>query len=132
MVRGIAGAVAGIFVGVFAILLVAMVGQAIAPLPLGPDDVGVSGSELSVAGLLFVLLAWATGAWIGGWLARRVAGSNGPVLATILVLLLTSVYNLSALPNPIWFWVLGVLTFPVLGLLGARAVRGPAPAAATH
>ncbi|MEZ4425792.1 MAG: hypothetical protein R3E98_20525 [Gemmatimonadota bacterium] len=134
MVRNIAGVVVGLALGVLAILLVEMVGQAIVPLPLDaersdPAMLAAAVASVPMTAFLFVVLAWAAGAFVGAWIAARL-GSRGAAAVVVVILLLTSVYNMAVLPNPLWFWVLGVLAFPALGVLGARMGERGRPASA--
>lgn len=132
MVRRIASAVAGIFAGTFVILLVEMIGQSLFPLPLGtnpnaPESLRAAMAEIPVAAFLAVLLAWSAGGFVGCWLARRIGETRAPAITTMVVLLLASVYNLITIPSPVWFWVLGLLAFPVFGLAGVRLAERSQP-----
>ncbi len=56
------------------------------------------------------------GAWIGGRTARRKPIIHGLIVG--LVMLGIGMANPRALPHPLWFWIVGLATFPVAALLG--------------
>lgn len=131
MVKRVAATIAGIFAGTFVILLVQMIGQSLYPLPLGtnpsdPERMRAAMEDVPAAAMLFVIVAWSAGAFVGCWSARRIGDSQTPAITVMVLLLLASVYNMITIPSPIWFWVLGVLAFPVFGYFGTRAARGSA------
>jgi len=79
--------------------------------------------------LLVVLLGWALGSFVGGFLTARI-GRNSPVAhALVLGLLLTlaGIANNLMLPPPVWFWLPTLVAFLPAAIVGARLA--PAPSA---
>jgi hypothetical protein len=70
-----------------------------------------------------VLLGWAVGAFVGGWVAQRIgrgdAGRTGLVLGVLLTA--AGIANNLMIPPPLWFWVAGMLVLLPGAWLGARA-----------
>ena len=127
MGRSIAGILAGI---VSAFVLVQAIGAAGLPLfpppvgmdPLNADSVREHLSEIHPGSFVMVLLAWTAAAIAGPWVARRVAGDAPawPSLTVALLFLLLCVYNLIAVPSPMWMKVAAVLLLPIGTWLGFR------------
>lgn len=66
-----------------------------------------------------VLVAWALGAFVGGWVAAAVGTRTAAIVAG-RILMLAGLANLVAIPSPLWFWVIGLLVFVPCALLGSR------------
>lgn len=124
--------VTGLALGVLVILLIELVGQSIFPLPMGMDtndpqalrDATAAASPLA---WLFVALAWGAGAFVGAWITARITGEGGGAVGVVtVVLLVTSVYNMAVLPNPLWFWVLGVAALLLGAWWGSKVGGGQA------
>jgi hypothetical protein len=83
-------------------------------------------ATLPPGAFLIVLLSWFAGAFSGAWLAARIA-RRAPLahaLAIGVIQLAAGLYNLLTLPHPTWFWVAGVLAFPVAAV-AAGALNRP-------
>jgi hypothetical protein len=82
-----------------------------------------------VGALLVVLVGWAVGTLIGGWIAARIAsrapGGHAIVFGGIIAL--AGVANNLALPPPPWFWVAGLVVPIAAGFAVARMVAPAAP-----
>jgi hypothetical protein len=84
--------------------------------------------------LLLVLLGWIVGTFAGAWItalrADRAPIGHGLVLGGLF--LVAAIVNMLMIPNPVWFWILGVAIFlpsAFLGAkLGARSRPVPSPA----
>lgn len=70
-----------------------------------------------------VLLGWAVGAFVGGWVAQRIGRGDAGRTGLILGLLLTAagIANNLMIPPPLWFWVAGMLVLLPGAWLGARS-----------
>lgn len=117
--------VAGLVAGGLTIGLLEWAGHLLVPPgPLDPRS-RVPVDPPSTAALLLVLVAWAAGAFVAGWVATRVGGTlgHGLALAVGSFLMGGGLMNLIAIPSPAWFWVLGLLCFLPLALAGWRTAR---------
>jgi hypothetical protein len=88
--------------------------------PSDPDSIRAVMANIPLGALLFVLLAWGIGTFVGAWLAARLAG-RAPVVHGLLIgglLLAAGVATMLWIPHPAWFWVAGVAVFPVAAFLG--------------
>lgn len=80
-----------------------------------PEGVSMTDTEafkayletLPATGFLMVILAHVAQAFVGGWVAARLAASIPLVLALIIGVLtaLGSVINILDLPGPVWMWI---------------------------
>lgn len=130
-VRSILGVIAG-FVAASAVMMVfeAVNGHVIYP-ELGAAAAQVKDAEgmralmagVPAGAMAVVLLGWAVGAFVGGWVARRIgrgdAGRTGLVLGVLLTA--AGIANNLMIPPPLWFWVAGMLVLLPGAWLGARA-----------
>lgn len=136
MIRSILSVIVGVLAGTVTIFLLEMAGHRLYPPPPGLDPTNVEAFEALIASapvgmLLSVLVAWAGGAFVGGFVAallserRRVL--HGLAVGGIQTLL--AVAQLSMIPHPLWFTVLGLSIFlPIAGLAGLLVGREPDPA----
>lgn len=135
MWRFVAGVVVGAIVAVVVVMLVESIGHVLFPPPAGiqamdPADLAGIMARIPVGALVMVLLAWATGALAGGFVAAKIATLRRP-LAALLVggfLLAGGVWTMVTIPHPVWMMVLGVLLPLPAAWLGARlagALRKP-------
>jgi len=71
--------------------------------------------------LLFVLVGYAVGAFLGGfgaaWTAGRAPAIHAGALAALLMA--ASVKNMLSIPHPVWFWIVCLAVFFPLALVGA-------------
>lgn len=136
IVRGILAVLAG-FVAASAVMMVfeSINGSVLYP-ELGKAAQGVTDREAirkifasaPTGALLVVLLGWAVGSLVGGWLATRI-GKRAPYRHAIVVgilIVLGAIANNLMLPPPLWFWVLGVLIPIPAACGGARLAPGAA------
>jgi hypothetical protein len=72
-------------------------------------------------------VAWGLAALAGGFVAARIARRAWAAWVIAALLLAASLYNLIAIPSPIWLWVGGLGAVVVLGWLGGR-LGAPKPA----
>jgi hypothetical protein len=121
----------GVIAGAIIVALVEWVGHRMYAPPPGmdfsdPDAVRAMMKDIPRGALAMVLVAWALGAFVGGWVAAHFAKSS-PVRAALIVgvvLLLLGVMTMVTLPHPLWFWVVGIiLVLPSAHLGGKIAVH---------
>lgn len=114
----------GIFFGGISIYLVQLLGHKLYPLPEGmkPNDMEAMKNYVATApfmALFFVILSYAFGALVSGFISTKIAGNNSKTFAIIcgIFFLLQSIYMMYSLPTPVWFWILGILVW-LLVLVG--------------
>lgn len=110
---------AGVLVGGLVIAAVEALGHAAFPLPAGVDPQHLQPGDVPLPAFVAVLVAWALGAFVGGWVAAAVATRTAAIVVGC-ILMLAALANLIAIPSPLWFWVIGLLVFLPGALLGAR------------
>lgn len=126
MLRRILSVVAGIITGSLAIAAIEMLGHYLYPLPAGmkSDDMEAMKEYIPNApfmALFFVIIAYAFGALIAGFVSTKVAndGKNRYAIICGVIFVIITIINLAMLPTPIWFWVLGIPVW-VLVIVGYR------------
>jgi hypothetical protein len=137
MGRSIGAVVLGLVAGVVVVAAGDAVGVALHPLPEGidPNDraaLAAAIAKLPAGALLPVFLGWAAAAFVGPFVAAKVAGRRAMMHAMTVgaILLAATVANLIAIPHPTWMWVGALAVFPIGAVLAARATSG-SPAAGT-
>lgn len=134
MFRSILAVVLGVIVGVIAVAIVEVIGHALYP---PPPDLDASNQEAMkayiatapIAVLLFVLLAWVTGAFAGGlvaaWIGRRAPAVHALIIGGFI--LLAGVATMLIYPHPVWFWIAGMVAVPASAYAASLPVsRRPA------
>mgnify|MGYP006969359340 FL=1 len=124
MARSIVAVLLGTLFGSFVTLVVMSIGEALVPTPEGfrIDDPNAA-AQLLPAHFVNVLLAWGAGSFAGAFLAsyfstqRQVAHG----LAVGCILLIFGIVQLTRIPHPTWFAVVGVLLFLPAAWAGASA-----------
>ncbi|MBC7989872.1 MAG: hypothetical protein H7Y19_09855, partial [Luteimonas sp.] len=113
-------AIAGVLVAFAVIAALEALGQVLFPtrgrVDLGdPAAVVTYVQGMSIGAILFVLAGWLLATFAGSLIAGFVAGKyRGRVAATVgFVVLAATVANFIAIPHPIWFTALAVLTIPL-------------------
>ena len=130
MVRTLLGVLAGLATMVVVIMAVQFVGAQLYPPPADVDMADTAAfaamlASLPLAALVFVVLAWALGAFAGGWVAARIATAHPRVAAVVVALAVVAgvLAMVLAFPHPMWMSALG-LALPVpLALAAARLAR---------
>lgn len=112
MGRKIIAVVAGVFAAGVVIMAVELAGHELV--------VAQRAGQPTTAMLLFVAAGWFLGAFAGSLLAQRIDHARRPVAALTVAAILAALalFNLLALPHPVWFWVLGLAVFLPGTLLG--------------
>lgn len=126
MGRKILAVIAGLVAAALMVGLVQKLGHLIYPLPAGADanDPETFKNYVENAPFLavfFVIIAYAAGALAGGFVATKIArdSSRAPAFIVGSIMLLFSIYIMSIIPSPIWFWILGVAAWGLV-LVGYR------------
>lgn len=128
LARGIAATIAGVLAGGLCISWIEWLGHRLYPPPAGlkHDDLEALTAhvaQLPVGALLFVLLAWLIGIFVGGLTAATLAGRRPRLYAGVItaVILLGAIANFAMIPHPAWFMALSMLTLPLAGFAAAEA-----------
>ena len=130
--RSVLAILAGAIVAGVLIALVEATSSAVYPLPPGFDlhdheAMRQHIHSLPIGAFLFVLAAWAIGAFAGSWVAARIAtrARLGHGLAVGALFLLAGVLTMLSIPHPWWMWVGGILALAGCSYLGARLATSP-------
>lgn len=104
------GMVAGVVAGVLVIACVQTAGHALFPAPPGidlstPEAIRANIHLIPAAAIAAVGLAWASGAFVGGFAAARIALRVWPAYAIGALVFAAALYNMMTLPHPVWMWV---------------------------
>ena len=77
------------------------------------DPASIDPAGIPTSALLLVLAGMICGALLGGWLVGRMARRNAFSIAAVVGTLLTIAHfvNLSQIPHPLWFAVMGTVAF---------------------
>jgi cation transport ATPase len=125
-IRSILGIIVGVVLAFFVIAAVEYLAYVVFPPPAGLDprdaaDMPQILAQMPVAAFLIVGIAWALGAFVGGWGAARIARRAADTHIAIItaVILVGAIWNMIRLPHPAWFWVVAIVLI-LLGGLGAR------------
>jgi hypothetical protein len=127
-VRSIAAVVIGVIAAFIVVTLAEMLTSRLYPMPMGanPEDPSAMITwiqQLPATALAVVLVGWALGAFVGGFISAkfdRAAWGRQAVIIGIL-LLGAGVWNMTQIPHPIWMWVGAFVVFVPGAWFGARA-----------
>lgn len=118
MLRIILGVIAGIIAGSVCVWGVETLNHILHPYPGGmkANDMEAFKSyieNLPFLGKFMVIVGYALGALVSGFISTKIAKNGKPTAAIIcgLIFLSFTIYNMVVLPTPIWFWVLGILVW---------------------
>jgi len=130
MLRNVLAVVAGIVAGGVVVFGVETMAHSVYPPPEGFDPTTPAGmaaimGKAPVGALLLVLLAYAAGACVGGFVAAKLASSGSQSKAMIvgIVLLLAGISNLLAIPHPVWMAIGTLIVFLPAAWLGGRLAQ---------
>lgn len=130
--RGVAAVVAGLVIGLIALVAFGFVGGLLFPPEPGAQiakgaDLGVVFAALPTGAKVAAVLSWAAGAFFGGLVAKLIARRGWAAWTVALVYLLLAAGNMVLLPMPGWLKALGIIG-PIAGglLAGMVPVRAPA------
>jgi len=131
MLRNGLALVAGLVVGMMVNMgLVILNTSVLFPMPAGssmenPEQMNAYIATLPVAAFLVVLAAHLGQAFVGGWVAARLAASAPMLLAMIVgvLSLIGGIFNALSLELPAWMWIEMPLYLVVAWTAGRIAVR---------
>jgi hypothetical protein len=138
MGRSIVAVLLGIVVAGGLIFALEVAGHRVYPPPEGLDMNDREAmkkyiADAPVGALVYVLLAYAVGGLVGGfltaWVARRAPVLHGLILGSVFLSL--GVVNLLTLPHPAWFVAANLLVFLPPAYLGALLAPRPTPPSPT-
>ena len=128
VVRSILAVILGLLVAFVVIALVQMIGIRVYPPPAGmdptnPESIKAAMAQIPLAALLFVLLSYAAGSVVGGWVSARFAPKAKMTHAIIVAALLfcAGLMNLMTIPHPMWFAVTSSAIYWLGAWSGAQA-----------
>lgn len=126
----IAAVFVGFMVGVIVIFIVETMGHSVYPPPenidlTNKDALAEIIRQAPMGALLFVILAYSLGSFIGGAVTHLISRlpKQRDALITGLILLIFGAYNLTSIPHPTWMVVLGILCFLPSAYFGGWLVR---------
>jgi putative membrane protein (TIGR04086 family) len=132
MIRSIVAVVAAAVVAVALVAGIDALGHRVYPLPQGidwndPVVVGQIVRALPVGAFLFAVASWVVAAFVGSWLAARLAPSRPWLHGGIVgvVMLVATIANLMMFEHPLWVILSGLAGVPLCAWLGARAGGTP-------
>ena len=127
MGRSILAVLVGLVAASLTVLLIEIASHWLLPVPPGMDvtsreSMATAMHNLPVASLLAILVAWAVGSFIGGWVAASIARTHQTRCAIIVAILiiLSGIANMLMIPHPIWIWIGGLFLPLPCALAGAR------------
>lgn len=126
MGKKILSVILGVICAILAISLVEIIGHQVVPPPLGlnmsdPNEVQNYLKSAPTLVFVFLLAAWATGGFVGGFVATYFSPERGNYQNAIVcggILTLLTLINLVTLPHPTWLYVALLMVVPK-ALLGA-------------
>ena len=133
MFRNIGAALAGVVTAFVLVMLVEKVGHLIYPPPEGLDWTDVEAVETFIAtlpflALLFPMIAWVTGAFIGSLVASKIGTARPLIFAGIVggLMLAATIANLILIPHPLWFAIVSLVAISASAWFAAKVASGPA------
>ena len=117
--RKILSVIAGVVAGGIVVGLVEALGHTAFPIREGVDFQQLKPGDIPIPAMVAVLVAWALGSLVGGWVAARKAGM-APALSVGAILMAAGIVNMVTIPSPLWFWVGGLAVFLPFAYLGAK------------
>lgn len=127
MIRDAAAVIAGVVTAFVLIMLIEKLGHLIYPPPADldwsdPAAVRPYIATLPLYALLFPMLAWMIGTFIGSLLACFIGTARPLTLAGIVggLVLAATIANLIVIPHPLWFSILSVLGIAASAWLAMR------------
>jgi hypothetical protein len=135
MGRTILGILAGMVAAWVVIMACQFGSAALYPPPPGldlrqPDQLAAFIADAPATAMALVVASWVLGAFIGGWVAARIARAH-PTFAALAIGLLVVVgvvANTAMIPHPLWMTVLGLVLPLPAAWLASRSARPRTPA----
>lgn len=119
MLRNIGGVIAGLLVGVVAMMLIAMLGGMLFPtdVRVDPSDsaqISAAFDASPTGAKLVIILSWFTAALAGGAVAKLISGERWAAWTVAALFALYVLASVFVLPMPAWMQVLAVAA-PLIG-----------------
>lgn len=111
------------------VMLIQMLGHALYPPPEidFKDSAAVAAliKTMPASALLFVVLSWSSGAFVGAGVAVRIdrEHASGCAIGMGVVMTLLVIINLLMIPHPLWMNALGLLLPIPMAMLAGRLLR---------
>lgn len=117
--RTIGGIIAGIVLGVAAMMIVTFVGGIFFPVQgevdlNDPESIRSMFAASPLAAKIIILLSWFTAALVGGAVAKRIGRRAWTVWAVAGLFVLMALTNVLVLPMPVWMQIVALIA-PLLG-----------------
>jgi hypothetical protein len=130
MVRNILAVVAGVITGSICIWLIETLNHILYPFPKGikPNDIESFKSyveNLPFLGKFMVIIGYVVGAVVSGFVSTKIAKNGKLTSAAIcgIIFMSFTIYNMTVLPTPVWFWVLGIVVWGLVFVGGKLALN---------
>ncbi|MFP4469186.1 MAG: hypothetical protein ACLFPE_00800 [Bacteroidales bacterium] len=133
ILRHILAVIAGLVTGSIIIYLIQIIGHQIFPPPAGvdptdPESLHMYSESISAGALWMVILAYAAGAFTGGFVAALIAPKTARIVALVTggIFTVFGIINLMLIPHPVWFIFVSLsvyLPFAFLGYLTASSIK---------
>ena len=127
MLKSVISIVTGILVAALVVFLVGLLGHQIYPPPMGIEVRDMETLKIligfaSVGVFVVIISAWMLGSFVGGYCAAGLAESSKMKHAIVVgaVLMIFGLIIMLIFVPPIWFWILGLLSFIPLACIGAN------------
>jgi cytochrome c biogenesis protein CcdA len=124
MIRNILAVLSGIIFGILTIGIVESIGHKIFTVPqevtqtIENADTDAVFALVSSEMLLFVLVAYIIGSFVGGFITELISKRLLLAVVTGSILMLGGVLNLFMIPHPIWFVLVSILVYIPFAWLG--------------
>lgn len=125
MLRRIIAVLCGLIVATIDIFFIQYISHILYPLPEGFDFENIEAakafiSNMPIGAFLFILLAYASGSFIGGFVSALIVKEKkiptALIMATILFIL--GLMNLIMIPHPVWFAIATCLVYHPFAFFG--------------
>lgn len=127
MLRKITGIIFGIIIGITVIGIIEMIGFSVITPPDRTDPASISEhlENISTLAIVFVLIAWASGSFVGGSISAFLSKSHSlfPPIIIGSVLMTTGIYTMMEIPNPLWFRTISVFMFIPFSIIGTKVIK---------
>lgn len=126
MLRNILGIVVGIILGFITIGLLESLGHKLfAPEgfdPTDPQGIKAYGATATLGGMVFVVVAWIIGSFVGGLAGSMVARNSKMLWGAVIggIMLGAGLLNVLSHPHPLWMKLSVIIAFIPPALAGAR------------
>ena len=130
MHRIIMGIIFGIIFGITVIGIIELIGYSVITSlegfnPTDPDSISERIENISTLAIIFVLISWASGSFVGGVISAYLSKSYSLFSPIIIgsVLMTAGIYTMMEIPHPLWFRAISVFMFIPFSILGTRVIK---------